>query len=163
MSSLTLDIAVESPAWSAQDTDWDTCLRRVAQTTLIHAGFGEKTVELSLVLADDSFIQNLNKTYRGKDAPTNVLSFPQFEPHELQGLTGEIPLGDIILAYGTLQKEATEQGKSFEHHAVHLTVHGLLHLLGHDHETETEAEMMEQLEIQILRTLGIKNPYAPPA
>jgi probable rRNA maturation factor len=92
----------------------------------------------------------LNTQYRQKDYPTNVLAFPQ----DSDGI-----LGDIVLAYGTIQEEAVAQGKSFVDHATHLFVHGLLHLDGHDHETQEESQVMEDLEIKILKTLGIGNPY----
>lgn len=105
--------------------------------------------EVSIVLADNDFVQTLNRDYRGKDRPTNVLSFPQDAPL----------LGDIILALETLEREANEQSKAFNDHFTHLLVHGLLHLLGHDHIEEAEAEVMEALEIEILDALGIKNPY----
>lgn len=117
--------------------------------------FAGKTVEISIVLADDNFVQNLNKTYRGKNKPTNVLSFPQ----DPEPGAGEINLGDVVLAYQTVKKEAQSQGKSFMDHASHLLVHGILHLLGHDHENDEEAKEMESLEIKILEKLGIKNPY----
>jgi probable rRNA maturation factor len=105
--------------------------------------------EVSVVLADDDFVQNLNREYRGQDKPTNVLSFPQDPPM----------LGDIVLAYETVAREAAEQDKSFDQHLTHLLVHGLLHLLGFDHEVDDEAEEMEALEVQILKDMGIKNPY----
>jgi probable rRNA maturation factor len=107
-------------------------------------------LEVSVVLAEDEAVRELNKTYRHKDKPTNVLSFPSEE-------TGE--LGDIILAYETVKKEAEETGISFLHHTLHLIVHGFLHLLGYNHEENEEAHHMETMEIQILKKLGIANPY----
>lgn len=112
--------------------------------------------ELSLVLADDESQQVLNRDWRGIDKPTNVLSFPQLEPFApVSGL-----VGDIVLARQTLVREAEEQGKSFEDHYTHLVVHGFLHLLGYDHETEDEAQAMESLETRILAALEIADPYA---
>jgi probable rRNA maturation factor len=107
------------------------------------------TGDVSVVLADDAFVQDLNRTYRGKNKPTNVLSFP--------GDNDE--LGDVLLAYETVKKEASEQGKRFADHAAHLVVHGCLHLLGYDHERARDAEKMEALEVRILRQLGVLNPY----
>ncbi|GGF40886.1 hypothetical protein GCM10011321_34550 [Youhaiella tibetensis] len=112
--------------------------------------------EISILLTDDAEQQVLNREWRGKDAPTNVLSFPQIEPFDpVVGI-----LGDIILARETLEREAVEQGTSFEHHFTHLIVHGFLHILGYDHIEDDEALEMEGLETQILASLGIPDPYA---
>lgn len=110
-----------------------------------------ENVEISVLLTDDAHIRVLNRDYRVKDKATNVLSFPQDEPEML---------GDIILAYETVMREAAEQGKTFEAHLTHLLVHGCLHLLGYDHEEDDEAEEMEALEVEILAGLGVNNPYA---
>ncbi len=112
--------------------------------------------ELSVVLTDDAEQRTLNREWRGMDKPTNVLSFPQIEPFgPVTGL-----LGDIILARETLEREAAEQGVSFEDHFTHLMVHGFLHILGYDHDNEGEALVMEGLETQILASLGVADPYA---
>lgn len=108
----------------------------------------------NIKLSDDMEVQALNKQYRGKDKPTNVLSFPDGDT-----LEGICQLGDIILAKETLEAEATEAGVPLKHHLSHLAIHGLLHLLGYDHETEEDAQKMEALEIEFLSKLGIKNPY----
>ncbi len=105
---------------------------------------------LAVVFTDDASIRDMNHQFRGKDAPTNVLSFPSDEEEEL---------GDIILAYETIEKEAAEQRKSFDNHLTHLLIHGILHLLGYDHSEEDEARDMESLEIRILAKLDIANPY----
>ena len=107
-------------------------------------------------MTDDAEQQELNRQWRGIDKPTNVLSFPQIEP--FAAVTGL--LGDIILARETLEREATELEKPLTDHFTHLVVHGFLHLLGFDHETEAEALVMEALETQILDSLGIADPYA---
>ena len=108
------------------------------------------------MLANNKFIQNLNSEYRGKDKPTNVLSFPACDK------TGYIirgPLGDIILAHETILQESEAETKGFEAHMTHLLLHGLLHLLGYDHIEDDEAHEMERIEIEILQKIGIKNPY----
>ena len=110
---------------------------------------GDPDSEISVVLADDKFVHQLNKRYRGKDKPTNVLSF------ENEGLCA----GDIVVAYGVLTREAREQHKSFQSHLAHLLVHGTLHLQGYDHLTESQANKMESLETKIMRKLGYDNPY----
>jgi probable rRNA maturation factor len=102
-----------------------------------------------VVLADNERVRALNLQFRGKGRPTNVLSFP--DP--------EAPLGGMVLALETLEKESAQQGKSFVNHVKHMILHGFLHLLGHDHQTKAEARLMERLEIAILREMGIPNPY----
>jgi probable rRNA maturation factor len=111
--------------------------------------------EVSILLTDDREMRALNRTWRGKDAPTNVLSFPASDDPSRPGL-----LGDVALAYETSQKEADAMGLALADHAAHLVVHGVLHLLGFDHEADQEAARMEALESQALAALGIKNPYA---
>ncbi len=108
---------------------------------------------VSLLFTDDAAIRELNRTWRGRDGATNVLSFPQ--PGPPSGM-----LGDIVLACETVRSEAALEGKSYEHHIAHLIIHGFLHLFGYDHETSNEAELMENLERSGLRILGIADPYA---
>ena len=109
-----------------------------------------------ILLADDAALQRLNRDFRGKDKPTNVLSFPA--PANPEG-----HLGDIAIAYGVTAREAEPAGKSLADHAAHLAVHGVLHLLGYDHQTTAEAEVMESLERATLAALGIADPYTAPA
>jgi probable rRNA maturation factor len=113
--------------------------------------------EASIVLGSDALVQRLNRSYRSKDAPTNVLSFPYQRP---PGAADDGYLGDVVLAVETVLREAAERGIEPAQHLQHLVVHGLLHLLGHDHGTDAEAEAMERLETEILATLGIADPYA---
>jgi len=113
--------------------------------------------EASVVLGDDTLLRALNRDYRGKDSPTNVLSFP-FQAPPGAGPSGV--LGDVILAAETLRREAAEQDTPVEHHFRHLVAHGFLHLLGFDHETDADAALMERVEAEILAVLGIPDPYA---
>lgn len=113
--------------------------------------------EASIVLADDSLLRSLNRTYRGRDAATNVLSFP-FQAGS--GEDGAAYLGDVVLAAETVAREAADQGVPIGHHFQHLVIHGVLHLLGFDHETEAEANAMERVEIEVLAGLGVPDPYS---
>lgn len=128
-------------------------------------------IEISVVLASDETVRVLNRDYRGKDKPTNVLSFPLIDEWQQDGATpllhfpaGEqapaLALGDIVLAYQVIREEAQAQKKAWPDHVRHLLVHSMLHLLGYDHEDEHEAEEMEETEIAILRAFGIENPYS---
>jgi probable rRNA maturation factor len=117
--------------------------------------------EASVVLGSDALVRRLNRTYRGKDAATNVLSFPFQRP---PGAPEEgAYLGDVVLAAETVQLEADGRGIERKQHLQHLVVHGLLHLLGYDHDTDSEAEAMERLEVDILATIGVSDPYAAAA
>ena len=113
--------------------------------------------ELNILLTDDARIRRVNRDWRGFDKATNVLSFPAAPPDRIAKCPA---LGDIVLAHETLAREAQEEGKSLDDHFSHLVIHGLLHLLGEDHETEAEADRMEALEIEALARLGIRDPYA---
>lgn len=155
-----VDISRVSEEWPVDDARIQViCKIALAQMQL--PASGAKDYEISVVLANDQFVQTLNAAYRGKDKPTNVLSFAQHD--DMDGLStaqGAHMLGDIVLAYETVRDEAAAQGKTLHDHLMHLIVHGLLHLLGYDHENDDDAKTMEQKEIQILALQGIKNPYA---
>lgn len=147
--SIEIDIAISEDAWNSAFPALELITRDTVLKALHMADIHHDT-EISLSYVNDGEIQILNRDYRGKDKPTNVLSFPQNEP---------AMLGDIVLAYETVVREAKEQEKPLENHLRHLLVHGVLHLLGHDHEEDGEAEAMESLEARILSEMGIKNPY----
>jgi probable rRNA maturation factor len=160
-----LDILQQSDGWDSAIPGLEPLAEAAVAATLAAAGAEPMpALELSLCLADDAFLQELNARYRGKDRPTNVLSFSQLEG--VGGPTGGAgaprPLGDVALSLDSLRREAQEQGKSLRDHFAHLLVHGTLHLLGYDHETPGEAETMEALERRILSGLGVADPYAGP-
>ena len=115
--------------------------------------------EVSVVLGSDALVRRLNSTYRGKDTATNVLSFPFQKPPGVGAGDGAY-LGDVVLAAETMRREADERAIERRHHLQHLVIHGLLHLLGYDHETDSQAEEMERLEIEVLATIGVPDPYA---
>ena len=146
---VTVDIRVESPFWDG--TGVRDVIERAAKAALAAARPGSGG-ELSVVLADDAFQRRLNRDWRGRDAPTNVLSFPA--GHAARG-----HLGDVVLAYETVAREAEAEAKPFGHHVAHLVVHGVLHLVGYDHETDREADAMEALEVEVLARMGVPNPY----
>ncbi len=131
-------------------------------TTLAAVGVKKKRrAEITIRIVDEEESQHLNSTYRSKDKPTNVLSFPSELPDEILAILDNKPLGDLVICMPVVLKEAVEQGKTSEEHFAHLVVHGLLHLLGYDHETSPEdAAEMEALEIQIMAVLGFDDPYA---
>lgn len=159
---LDLDIAIEAD-WPSPP-DWEElALRAAAALAAIAPELANPRLSASLLLADDAEVHALNREWRGKDKPTNVLSFPMLERGELLALPHAGPpelLGDIALALETCAREAADKGLALEHHAAHLIVHGLLHLAGHDHEISPgDARAMELLEIKALAQLGIADPY----
>ena len=145
--AVEITIQVESKRWKTLLKPYTKTVQNACSAALSARKI--KKGELAVVLANDAFVRDLNKTYRGKNKPTNVLSFPG------QGDA----LGDIVLAHETIAREAREQGKRFKDHATHLLVHGVLHLSGLDHEADKEAEAMENMEVKILKKLDISNPY----
>jgi len=145
-----IDIDLEDAAWTGALADAEALVRRAAEATLASEGaVGEG---LSLLLTDDETIAELNRRFRQQDRPTNVLSFPAPQNPERF-------LGDVALAYGVCAREAQEQGKPLAHHLQHLVAHGVLHLLGYDHETDAQADEMEGLERAVLAGLGVPDPY----
>jgi len=157
--SPSIDVLVEGAGWAALDFDAATLARRAAAAAL--AGVpGVDGAETSILLADDGRLAALNREWRGRDGPTNVLSFPAFHD-PVPGVPGL--LGDVAVSCETVLREAAEAGIPVEHHLAHMVVHGVLHLLGHDHETNEEAAAMERREREILHRLGVPDPYAEPA
>ncbi|WP_244636734.1 rRNA maturation RNase YbeY [Limoniibacter endophyticus] len=155
---IAVDILVEAGGWP-QPSELARWLRDALDATIAEINLTSEAQpsELSLVFTDDTSIHALNRDWRNKDKPTNVLSFPAFDI--APGDTLPPLLGDIIIAYETVTREAALEEKPFEHHLTHLMVHGFLHLLGYDHETEQEAEEMEAIEVKILSRLSIPDPY----
>jgi probable rRNA maturation factor len=164
---LALTILSEAGDWSAF-ANREEAVRTAAHALAAHPRCeSARGAEACVVLANDALVRSLNRSYRGKDAPTDVLSFPFQEPPGAaapaevgRGPTEPRQLGDVVLAVETVRTEAAEQGVAPVHHLQHLVVHGLLHLLGFDHETDAQAEAMEELEVEILASLGIADPYA---
>jgi probable rRNA maturation factor len=157
-----LDVLVEAAQWN-EHRGLKPLLRRAVAAAAAAADQSTSAAELAIVLTDDSAVRLLNRKWRGIDAPTNVLSFPVEAPAGAGGAGGAAGapplLGDVVLGYETVAREARRDGKPFAHHVAHLAVHGFLHLCGYDHENAGDAEAMEQLERDILRRLAIPNPY----
>jgi probable rRNA maturation factor len=165
---MTLDIDIDAdPEWDSS-TRWEALVRTAAEAAISQSAFPQlarsrRTVELSVRLTSDDEVKALNASWRGKDKPTNVLSFPQNEPETLAEAPvdgPELMLGDLVLARGVCEREAAEKQIPLEDHAAHLIVHGTLHLLGHDHQDDGSAEDMESREVRALAQLGISDPYS---
>jgi probable rRNA maturation factor len=148
-----IDIQRQSPLWEAQPMAAQIVNDAIAAAASeLSTGGGE----VSIVLTDDSVIARLNRDWRGIDKPTNVLSFPASDHTGHEGLR---LLGDIVIAYETLERECEDENRVFLHHLAHLTIHGFLHLSGYDHQTDTQAEKMEALESKIMSRLNMPDPY----
>jgi probable rRNA maturation factor len=175
---LALTILDRGGDWS-RFAEREAAIRLAADALAAHPSCaGAHGAEACIVLADDALVQSLNSSYRGKDAPTNVLSFPFQEPpgaasadedDEDDAVAGHADdaaeprqLGDVVLAAETVAREAAEHDIPPVHHLQHLVVHGLLHLMGFDHQTDAQAEVMEGLEVEILASLGVADPYTAP-
>jgi probable rRNA maturation factor len=159
---MNLDIAIETP-WP-DSFDWEELADRAAAATAqVAPELANARLEASLLFTSDAEIHMLNREWRDRDKPTNVLSFPMLEREDLLALAADGPpemLGDIALAHETCAREAAEKGVALEHHAAHLVVHGLLHLAGHDHEiSPAHADAMEALEVKALALMGVQDPY----
>ncbi|MFN2101135.1 rRNA maturation RNase YbeY [Altererythrobacter sp. MF3-039] len=157
---MNLEIDIED--WP--ESDWERLAVRTAEAlSEVEPALANPRLSASLLFTSDEEVHALNREWREKDKPTNVLSFPMLSGEELADLEPDGPpvmLGDIALAHQTCAREAAERGVSLEHHAAHLIVHGLLHLAGHDHETSSDdAKKMEALEIAALAKLGVADPY----
>ena len=157
-----MDLDVEIEGWPGGE--WDALAERALEAAAaVEVVLANPRLSTSLLFTTDEEVHDLNREWRGKDKPTNVLSFPMLERDELLALAADGPpemLGDLALAHETCSREAAEKGISLEDHAAHLIIHGLLHLAGHDHvDSDEQAEAMEALEIAALAKLGIADPY----
>ena len=167
---MSLEIALDADEeWDS--SDWKSVVRRAAEAAIAESAYPdladlERRVEISVTLTGDEQVRTLNAKWRGKNKPTNVLSFPMADERDLgraNVAVSELLLGDIVLARGVCESEAAEKGLSVEQHATHLMVHGTLHLLGYDHQRDDDASDMETREVRALKRLGIANPYEVPA
>lgn len=165
---MMLEIDLEADAEWDSSSHWQPLARAAAEAAVAESDYRDlattrRTIELSIRLSTDEEVQLLNSKWRGKDKPTNVLSFPLAEPYELEaaadGDAPELMLGDVVLAHGVCSAEAAEKGVRFDDHAAHLIVHGTLHLLGYDHQVDSDAADMEAREVRALERMGIANPY----
>jgi probable rRNA maturation factor len=170
MIRLSIHLDVASAKWKRAFPGMNKKIEQAAACAFLNArkpaALQRRCFTLSIILTDDSNIKTLNKNYRGKNKPTNVLSFPQMNLKNFRRASldifppkSEIPLGDIVLAFQTIHRESKKQKKTLESHVIHLIVHGTLHLLGYDHQTAKEADSMEKLECDILDSLGYPDPY----
>lgn len=162
---LEIDVVTPSSAWAEALPDAEVLGRTAALAAFAAAGAAGRGVtgpsEASLVLADDALVRDLNRDYRGQDRPTNVLTFANLDgdPLPVHGDDAPVLLGDVVIAFETTAAEAAAEGKRLGDHFSHLVVHGMLHLLGFDHETDAQAAEMEGLETRILSKLDIADPY----
>ena len=165
---MMLEIALEADEEWDSSNPWEPLVRKAAEAAIAESAFPQlaessRPVELSVRLAGDEEVRTLNAHWRGKNKPTNVLSFPMAEAYELEQADEDGPnrimLGDLILARGVCEREAAEKGIPVERHATHLLVHGTLHLLGYDHRADSDAADMEAREVKALARLGIASPY----
>ena len=165
MSAVTADIVIESDLWAAEPDAETTVAMAISAAAAFLKGLPSQDLllkdlpstrggEVSILLSDDSAVRDINRQFRGFDKPTNVLSFPAANTPATQG-----HLGDIVIAYETLRRECEAEERMFLHHLAHLTVHGFLHLLGYDHETDAQADEMEALETRIMTAMNMPDPW----
>ncbi|WP_273790582.1 rRNA maturation RNase YbeY [Bartonella sp. CM31XJBT] len=154
---IIIDIMVKSAGWNDEKMLYNIT-EKALMTTMHHVSLEDVVSEISLLFTNDEHMAQINAQWRNKNKSTNVLSFPAF-PLKAGNRPGPM-LGDIIIARETIVFEAAKEGKTFQDHLTHMIVHGILHLLGYDHETDDEAYKMEKLEREILQKLSIKDPYA---
>ena len=165
--SVNIEVTVEDKQWFEEDNliinDIKLVILKILPFTELAKFVTEDNLELeiSILLTNDSKIKQLNKIYRGKNQPTNVLSFPASSSEQIAKPRSDFPLilGDIVLSLQTVKQQALQQNKSLKNHIYHLLVHSILHLIGYDHKSSEEADLMESLEIKILKKLDIDNPY----
>jgi probable rRNA maturation factor len=150
--TLPVDIQIASELWGAQPQAEQLVRDAIAAAAALAPAEGE----VSVVLTDDAAIRSLNREWRGIDKPTNVLSFPAAPT---KGGPGHKMLGDIVIAYETLAQECADEDRLFQHHLAHLTVHGFLHLIGYDHQTDSDSDAMETLESKIMAAMKMPDPY----
>lgn len=160
-----LDVFIDAPGWSAGLADVERLCEAAVDAALAVAPTELRDAEVSVLLSDDATMCRLNRTYRGHDAPTNVLSFEHLaSPASPSAAEAGRPrfLGDIALGWELVASEARAAGKPLADHFRHLVVHGMLHLLGYDHQNDADADVMERLEARLLEGLGVPDPYPPP-
>jgi probable rRNA maturation factor len=154
--TLAVDVSIMAGAWGSALAGAPAAAEEAARAAAA-LSLDRGPAELSVVLADDAFVRDLNRRFRDRDRPTDVLSFPAGD----QPAHGPRPLGDVVIAFETAARDAAAEGKALADHLRHLVVHGVLHLLGYDHGTDAEATRMEALEVRILAGLGVADPYGP--
>jgi probable rRNA maturation factor len=160
---IRIALEIEDPRWAEKLPNISELIETVISHALATVDSAGRPIEVGVRLVDDRTVQALNREWRGKDKPTNVLSFPMGDPAPVADVDFPWLIGDIVMSYDTVNKEAERDGKPMAHHVAHLATHAALHLIGHDHEHEAQAEAMEAMEVALLAGLGIPDPYAAPA
>jgi probable rRNA maturation factor len=155
-----LALEIEDPRWLPALPNVAELIEKAVGLALADIEHDSRTIEVGVRLVDDGTIQALNRDWRGRDKPTNVLSFPMGDPGPVTDPDFPWLIGDIVMSFDTVLAESVRDGKALDHHVVHLAIHATLHLIGHDHEDEAEATAMEAAEVKLLAGLGIPDPYA---